>query len=92
MILGFGRFKIAGHSMQPLYKSGDQVLVWKFSKINNGDVVAFKKSSKVFIKRVKENKKGKYYVEGDNKTDSLDSRSFGEIEKHDIIGKVIYKL
>lgn len=92
MILGFSRFKIAGHSMQPAYNGGDHVLVFRFAKIKNGDVVAFKHSSKVLIKRVISKKHEKYYLEGDNKNDSFDSRSFGGIEKHDIIGKVIYKL
>ena len=37
-------------------------------------------------------KKDKYFVQGDNKNDSLDSRRLGRISKRQIIGKVIYKL
>lgn len=85
----FGRFKITGHSMQPTFYPGDQVIAFKFSKIKAGDVVVFKRNSKNVIKRVVKISEGKYFLAGDNKNDSL---SIPPIQKRDIIGKVILKI
>jgi nickel-type superoxide dismutase maturation protease len=91
------RFKIIGHSMEPQIESGKKVLVsnipywFQTPKIN--DIVAFKDSlGKVLIKRIVEISGKKYFVQGDNKDDSYDSRSFGNISKKQIIGKVIINL
>jgi len=46
--------------------------------------------SKFLIKRISKIDGEKYFVSGDNKKDSMDSRRFGWILKKDIIGKVIY--
>jgi len=72
-----------------------------------GDIVAFRHStvddldgrpnrqpirgSKIFIKRITSINEDKIEVSGDNKTDSLDSRQFGLIEKSNIIGKIILR-
>jgi nickel-type superoxide dismutase maturation protease len=90
------RFKISGHSMQPTYSQDDEVLVsslpLKFAKPKIGDIVVFEKSRKYYIKRVKNVKENKYYLIGDNKSDSKDSRKFGLIDATQIKGKVIVKL
>jgi signal peptidase I len=75
------------------------------SKIQRGDIVAFKlPNRKVLIKRIRgisgdwlyptnaENSRlleKSYFVMGDNKFDSLDSRKIGPIRSSSIIGKVI---
>jgi signal peptidase I len=89
-------YKISGHSMEPFLKNGDTVLVSDFlylfinPKIN--DIVAFKeKNGKVLIKRIKKVKNGKFFLSGDNKNDSFDSKDFGFISNKQIIGKLIYK-
>lgn len=91
------KYKISGHSMEPIFKNGDTILVsgllylFKNPKIN--DIVAFKeKNGKILVKRIKEIKDGKFFACGDNKKDSLDSKDFGFISKEFIIGKLIYKL
>jgi signal peptidase I len=91
------KYKISGHSMEPFLKNGDKILIsglwylFKNPKIN--DIVAFKeKNGEVLIKRIKEVKNGRFFVSGDNKKDSLDSKDFGYISKEYIIGKLIYKL
>jgi signal peptidase I len=96
-MLLLARFKIFGHSMEPQIKTGETVLTsnipywFKSPKIN--DIVAFKDNAgRVLIKRISKVQSGKYFVEGDNKKDSLDSRKFGYIFKNQIIGEVIYKL
>jgi signal peptidase I len=96
-MLLLARFKIVGHSMEPQVKNGEFVLVsdfpywFKTPKIN--DIVAFKdNTNKVLIKRITGIGKGKYFVEGDNKNDSLDSRKLGNIPRDKIIGEIIFKL
>ena len=82
--------------MESTILQGETVLVSKipflFSKPKNGDIVAFKKAEKVFIKRIIKMDGDKYFVSGDNKKDSLDSRKFGWVSKKEIVGKVILKI
>lgn len=79
--------------MEPAINEGESVLVssipYFFSKPKTGNIVAFKKENKVFIKRIKKIRNDKYYLIGDNEKDSLDSEKFGLIPKNKIIGKVI---
>ena len=96
-MLLLARFRIVGHSMEPQIQSGQTILVsnisywFKTPKIH--DIVAFRDSAnKILIKRIISIRNGKYFLTGDNKNDSLDSRSFGEIDRDKIIGKMIYKL
>lgn len=89
MILGLGRFKISGHSMEPEFHEGCQVFTLGFLPIKTHDVVVFKHSSKCFIKRVDKVYNNSILVSGDNKSDSL---KLPKIQKHDIMGKVIWKI
>ncbi|OGH13552.1 MAG: hypothetical protein A3H50_00310 [Candidatus Levybacteria bacterium RIFCSPLOWO2_02_FULL_37_10] len=78
--------------MSPFLKPGDNVLVWKFAKPKIGDVVVLKVGDRIYIKRVKEIKNQEFFLIGDNKRESIDSREFGWIDQKDIIGKVVYKI
>ena len=93
-MLFLSRFVISGHSMEPTLTQGKSILVssipFIFSKPKVGDIVAFKKDGKTFIKRITKINGEKYFISGDNEKDSLDSRKFGWINKSDILGKVIY--
>lgn len=77
--------------MEPLLKEHSVVLVssipYFFSLPQVGDIIVLKKKDKLFLKRIKKRENNKYFVEGDNKKDSL---YVGWIERKDIIGKVIY--
>ena len=88
------KFKVSGHSMEPVIKNQQRVLVSKipylFSKPKAKEIVAFNYQGKILIKRIAEISSDKYSVKGDNSKDSLDSRSFGSISESDILGKVIY--
>ncbi len=90
------KFRIIGHSMEPAIKNGEEVLVsnffYWFKKPKIGDIVAFRDSEQILIKRITKISEGKYFLSGDNQGDSLDSRKLGLIAKRKIIGKVIYKL
>ena len=78
--------------MSPTLEPEDIVLVNRFSTPKLGDIVAAKdpRDGKILIKRVSKIKNNKYFVTGDNKKKSTDSRTFGWIKKKDIIGKVIF--
>lgn len=90
------KFVIIGESMSPLLRSGATVLVnrWSylFKKPKVGDVVAAfdPRDGKVLIKRIIEVKNNQFFIIGDNRKDSIDSRTFGSITKKDLVGKVIF--
>lgn len=95
-MLLISKFKISGHSMEPFIKNKDTVLVsgiiYLFINPKVNDIVAFRdKEGKVLVKRITESHNNDYFVEGDNKKDSLDSKAFGAILKRSILGKVIYR-
>lgn len=79
--------------MEPALKEHSIVLVssipYSFSPPQNSDIVVFKRGKKIFIKRIKKREDDKYFVEGDNKKDSL---FVGWIERRDIMGKVVWIL
>ena len=62
---------------------------------NSEHVLAGKILNKIFINNKEANyyvfKQNYYFVEGDNKTVSIDSRTFGLISENQIIGKVLGK-
>lgn len=76
--------------MLPTLKPGQDVLVWCWFYIPKvGDIVAFKKQGKDMIKRIQKADDRRIFVMGDNEKESADSRSFGWVDKRNIIGKLI---
>lgn len=98
MIFPILKFQVQENSMEPFISSGDIILVnrlsYLFKNPKIGDVVVIKKNNKkkYLIKRIQKVRKKTYFVVGDNKNQSIDSRNFGWITKEDIIGKMIFKL
>lgn len=90
------KYKILGHSMEPIFKNGDKILVsgiwYLFKKPKINDIVAFAYKDKVLIKRIISFENNNYYLKGDNKKDSLDSKDLGLISEDKILGKFIFKL
>lgn len=76
--------------MLPTFAPGDRVIVssipYSFSKPEIGDIVLFKYSDKLMVKRITKISNGKYYLLGDNRLDSLKVKP---IERNQILGKII---
>lgn len=92
-------FYFIGHvpseSMEPTIKKGSLVVYERqFSELSVGDVVTFKHpQTQVFIvKRIVAINGELFWLEGDNIDNSIDSRSFGYVEKINIRGKARYVL
>lgn len=97
------RFQVTEHSMLPLLKPGDEVLVNRHAYDQQhpqpNDIIVLDHPQHPgfrLVKRVKQMPKEaialpnlKYWVEGDNVTVSTDSRHFGPVPPHCLVGKVI---
>ena len=81
--------------MEPTLSEGDVVLIsslpYLFKNPKVGDVIILKRE-KYIIKRITKADRGKFFVEGDNKNESTDSKDFGWVLKKEIFGKVIFKI
>ena len=77
--------------MLPTLKIGQDILVstWFFS-LKKGDLVVIKHRGREMVKRIQRTNGRIYFVVGDNKKESTDSRTFGPISRKEIIGKVIW--
>ena len=94
--------EINGASMEPNFHNGEYILTKKIEyKLKNpkrGDVIIFK-SPRTYISGgsyLREGDEiivpeGQYFVSGDNRGHSSDSREFGPIPKEDFIGKAFLR-
>jgi signal peptidase I len=101
----FKRIEVRGDSMSPNYNDGDWLLFRLLpakSKANGlvGKVVLIQRESEfgtdfLQVKRVTQvsdrNNKTDFWVEGDNKGASTDSRSWGPLNSDEVIGKLILR-
>lgn len=91
----YGSVAVSGDSMLPTFRTGDWLLVAWGDKFTLGDVVVVEREERpgVFlIKRVVHDVGGKFWVEGDNKSISTDSREWGPIAGAEIVGRVVTRL
>lgn len=92
-ILPFFIYKVSGNSMMPEYIPDQKVLgVHWFVNLKKGDVVIAQIENREIIKRIVQIKNNKIWIEGDNKKESRDSRTFGWVDKSKVIAKVGTKL
>ena len=85
-------YQIKGESMAPTLKNDQKVLAIKFFfNLHKNDVIILKHptTKQLLIKRITKMKNNSYYVEGDNKHSSTDSRDFDWIKKDSIVAKVV---
>lgn len=84
-------FIVQGQSMEPYCEEGDFVLSvpYIFSHPKVGDIAVLRHPQEgiVMVKRITNVKGDWYWVEGDNKLESSDSREFGWISREHILGK-----
>lgn len=85
---------VAGKSMAPTFNEGDWLVVLWGGAFRPGQTVLVEKESQpgVFlIKRIIRLEAEKYWVEGDNKEASTDSRQWGVIEHSEIAATVVFR-
>jgi nickel-type superoxide dismutase maturation protease len=90
------RLRVAGESMLPLLQPGDEILIDPFayqkSSPQVNDIIVTQhplQRNFPIVKRINAiNDGGRYFVTGDNREASTDSRHWGTIKSSDIIGKV----
>lgn len=86
------RFSVVGNSMAPTLYPKQQVLMDPEPPLILEDdiVVCQPPTSELYmIKRVVMIEDGRYFVQGDNREMSTDSRQFGWLSRSDILGKVV---
>lgn len=91
----FKLFRIEGFSLFPFFKEGEVVLctrIFFFNKVGLNDFVLFNHRTEGFmIKKVTSINNDKYFVKGETPY-SIDSRNFGELNKNELLFKVLFKL
>jgi len=97
----FKAVELRGDSMSPNFNDGDWLLFRLLpakSKSGNlvGKVVLIQRQSQVGtdflqVKRVTKLTEVKFWVEGDNKSASTDSRSWGALDSTEVVGKLLFR-
>lgn len=81
-------YRVSGDSMEPSFHNGQWLIVNRIGQPKVGDVVVFRFRRTELLKRIIRPVDGGWWMEGDNKDHSTDSRSFGPVPKSAIVGKV----
>ncbi len=87
------RIEIKGHSLAPLLKDKDRILIQKTQNVKKGDIVVAHhpyRNIQIIKQVTKRYADGSIEVKGNN--NSTDSRSFGKIHAENILGKMTIRL
>jgi len=82
--------RVIGEGMYPTLEKGQWVFIRPTEKINVDDIVMFTHSGAEKVKRVIGIEGDFIYVLGDNPRYSTDSRHYGYIKRHAIVGRVVW--
>ncbi len=78
--------------MEPSYFDGDTLVGLRWFKPRAGQVVVIRRPGLPIIKRILRQERVGFWVEGDNKTRSTDSRQFGIVSTARIEALVLLKI
>jgi len=94
------RVQVSGESMRPALLDGDRLIVWRTRRLREGQVAALRdprRPNRIIVKRVTAvmppsgRRTASVIVHGDNPDASTDSRAFGPVDAHLVLGKVVYR-
>lgn len=91
------RFVVFGNSMAPTFAANDKLFVSKLlykimsPKVDDVVVLTDPRDKRLILKKVDGVFGDKYFVVGENLTESTDSRTFGAVNKRQIVGKVLFR-
>ena len=87
----FSFFLVRDHSMAPSVSEGDAVFASSLFRPRPHDIAIVRDpedADRLLLKRIVRIEEGNYWMEGDNKEHSRDSRQFGSMPLHMVLGRV----
>ncbi|GAA5010103.1 nickel-type superoxide dismutase maturation protease [Kitasatospora paranensis] len=93
-LLPFGVIDVAGPSMRPTLRDGDQVVVRYGARIRPGAVVVVRhplRQDLLVVKRAAERRRGGWWLLSDNPLVTTDSREFGVVPDDLVLGRVLLR-
>ena len=81
--------RVDGDSMKNTLKNGDILLLYKLGSINRLDEYAYGETSDYDKVTLEDDE---YFILGDNRLISKDSRYFGPIKENEIKGKIVFRV
>ena len=89
----FATAVVVGESMAPTYRAGDWILIRRTRRVRPDHVIAApdpREPDRLMIKRLARPTPEGWWVLGDNRAHSTDSRTFGPVPVESVIGRVLF--